>query len=199
MISNSDLNKNLNTDIKDEGKLIVLSGPSGVGKGTIVRRLLEEDDCFKLSVSATTRAPREEDAEGVTYFFKTVDCFKDMIDNGEFLEWAVYNGNYYGTPLNAVRQSLKKGYNVILEIEVQGAVKVKEKCPEGLFIFIAPPDTETLRKRLCGRGSESQDEIEKRVAAAESELKLKDEYDYIVTNNIVDEAVSEIKRIIEKA
>lgn len=178
------------------GRLIVISGPSGVGKGTVVRRLLKQNERLCLSVSATTRKPRKEDTEGVTYFFKDVDDFKKMVDDERFLEWAVYNGNYYGTPIDAVEKNLSDGLNVILEIDVQGAIKVMDKCPNGLFIFIAPPCTEELKNRLIGRGSESADEIERRVAAAESELKLKDKYDYVVINKVLADTVDEINNII---
>lgn len=188
------------TQVKDsgekKGRLIVISGPSGVGKGTVVRHLLEQNKKLCLSVSATTRKPREEDADGVTYFFKGVDEFKKMIEDERFLEWAVYNGNYYGTPIDAVKKNLSDGMNVILEIDVQGAIKVMDKCPNGLFIFIAPPCTEELKNRLIGRGSESAEEIERRVAAAESELELKDKYDYVVINNVLADTVDEINGII---
>ncbi len=182
----------------NKGRLIVISGPSGVGKGTIVRRILSECDKIRLSVSATTREPRTEDIEGVTYFFKTEDEFRSMIENGDFLEWAQYNGNYYGTPIGAVEETLKDGCDVLLEIDVQGAVNVMDKHREGIYIFIAPPSVEALRERLFGRGSEQPEEIESRVAAAEAELEMKDKYDYIVVNNILDDAVREIKDIIER-
>lgn len=180
-----------------KGRLIVISGPSGVGKGTLVKRLLSECKKLKLSVSATTRRPRSEDAEGVTYFFKTKDEFRSMIDESAFMEWAVYNDNYYGTPIAPVKEKLAEGYDVLLEIDVQGAMKVMEKCPDGIYIFIAPPSVETLRERLTGRGSESSEQIEKRVAAAEEELKLQDKYSYVVVNNVLDDAVEDIKKIIE--
>ncbi len=181
-----------------KGRLIVISGPSGVGKGTLVKRLLRECDRLKLSVSATTRKPRSEDAEGVTYFFKTKDEFRSMIENSAFMEWAIYNDNYYGTPIAPVREKLAEGYDVLLEIDVQGAMKVMERCPDGIYIFIAPPSVETLRERLTGRGSESPEQIDKRVAAAESELELKDRYTYVVVNNVLDDAVRDVKNIIER-
>ena len=181
-----------------KGRLIVISGPSGVGKGTLVKRLLRECDRLKLSVSATTRKPRSEDTEGVTYFFKTKDEFRSMIENSAFMEWAIYNDNYYGTPIAPVREKLAEGYDVLLEIDVQGAMKVMERCPDGIYIFIAPPSVETLRERLKGRGSESPEQIDKRVAAAESELELKDRYTYVVVNNVLDDAVRDVKNIIER-
>ena len=181
-----------------KGRLIVISGPSGVGKGTLVKRLLRECDRLKLSVSATTRKPRSEDAEGVTYFFKTKDEFRSMIENSAFMEWAIYNDNYYGTPIAPVREKLAEGYDVLLEIDVQGAMKVMERCPDGIYIFIAPPSVATLRERLTGRGSESPEQIDKRVAAAESELELKDRYTYVVVNNVLDDAVRDVKNIIER-
>lgn len=181
-----------------KGRLIVISGPSGVGKGTLVKRLLRECDRLKLSVSATTRKPRSEDTEGVTYFFKTKDEFRSMIENSAFMEWAIYNDNYYGTPIAPVKEKLAEGYDVLLEIDVQGAMKVMERCPDGIYIFIAPPSVETLRERLTGRGSESPEQIDKRVAAAESELELKDRYTYVVVNNVLDDAVRDVKNIIER-
>ena len=181
-----------------KGRLIVISGPSGVGKGTLVKRLLRECDRLKLSLSATTRKPRSEDTEGVTYFFKTKDEFRSMIENSAFMEWAIYNDNYYGTPIAPVKEKLAEGYDVLLEIDVQGAMKVMERCPDGIYIFIAPPSVETLRERLTGRGSESPEQIDKRVAAAESELELKDRYTYVVVNNVLDDAVRDVKNIIER-
>lgn len=181
----------------NKGKLIVISGPSGVGKGTVIKRILSECKNLKLSVSATTREPREEDTEGVTYYFKTKDDFRAMIDNDEFLEWAVYNDNYYGTPIASVERQRENGIDVLLEIDVQGAINIMDRCNDAKFIFIAPPSFDTLRERLCGRGSEKAEEIENRVAAAHDELKMKEKYDYIVVNDILDTAVREIIDIIE--
>lgn len=184
--------------MKNRGVLYIVSGPSGVGKGTILKKLLERNPDLSLSVSATTRKPRTEDKEGVTYFFKTKDEFEKMIEDKEFLEWAVYNGNYYGTPCGPVEESLAAGKDIILEIDVQGAVNVMNSIDGGVFVFIAPPDEKTLYERLRGRGTESDEEIEKRVAAAAAELKLKDKYDYIVVNDCLDTAVENIENIMKK-
>lgn len=181
----------------NKGRLIVISGPSGVGKGTIVKQLLADCEKLCLSVSATTREPRAEDAEGVTYFFKTKEEFLSMIDKGEFLEWTVYNGNYYGTPIAAVEERLDNGFDVLLEIEVCGAMSVMERCPDAMSIFIAPPSIEDLIERLKGRGSEPPEEIVNRVSAASAELDMQDKYDYIVVNSVIDDTVSTIKDIIE--
>lgn len=184
--------------MRNRGVLYVISGPSGVGKGTICRRLIENNPNVVVSVSATTRKPREEDAEGVTYFFKTKDEFERMIDAGEFLEWAKYNDNYYGTPKGPIEKLLDDGKDVILEIEVQGGLKVIGGDIPVVSVFIAPPDKETLVERLRGRGSESEEEIEKRVAAAEYELSKQGMYKYTVINGLLDEAVGQIEDIMKK-
>ena len=182
----------------NKGRLIILSGPSGVGKGTVVKRILAEVDNIMLSVSATTRSPREEDTDGVTYYFKTKDEFIQMIEDEKFLEWAEYNGNYYGTPLDAVNEKLNDGIDVILEIEIQGALNVMKRCPNALSIFIAPPSVDELRKRLIGRGSESDEEIKNRIAVAVDELKAQDRYRFVVVNDVLDDAVNKVKEIIER-
>ncbi len=183
---------------KNKGILYIISGPSGVGKGTICKKLLERNPNLSLSVSATTRKPRSEDTEGVTYFFKSKEDFEKMIEEKKFLEWAVYNGNYYGTPCAPVEESLNSGKDIILEIDVQGAVNVMEHFDGGVSVFIAPPDEKTLYDRLRGRGTESDEEIEKRVSAAAAELKLKDRYDYIVVNDCLETAVGDIENIMKK-
>lgn len=178
--------------------LIVMSGPSGVGKGTICKKLLSDNSDMALSVSATTRSPRPEDKDGVTYYFKTKDEFKNMIKNDEFMEWAKYNENYYGTPKKAVYNHLNSGRDVILEIDAQGALNLKPKYPEAIYIFIAPESTDVLYERLRSRGSEDEAEIEKRVKAAEWEISQKDKYDHVVINKVVDDAAQEILNIINQ-
>ncbi|MBR2022011.1 MAG: guanylate kinase [Clostridia bacterium] len=163
------------------GRLVVVSGPSGVGKGTVLKYVLERDD-FVYSVSATTRSPREGEADGVNYFFITRDKFEDMISGGELIEYAEYNGNYYGTPKFFVEKMLSEGKNVILEIEVKGAVQVKQIVPEATFIFIAPESREILEARLRGRGTETEDVIAGRLSIAEKEIRSCLMYDYIVIN-----------------
>lgn len=176
--------------------LIVMSGPSGVGKGTICKKLLSENDDIVLSVSATTRQPRPEDTDGVTYYFKTKDEFEKMIEDNEFMEWAKYNENYYGTPKKPVNEHLQNGRDVILEIDAQGAMNLMSKYPDAVYIFIAPENTDILYERLRKRGSENEAEIEKRVKAAEWEISQKDKYDHVVVNKVVDDAAKEIINII---
>lgn len=182
--------------MKSKGNLIVISGPSGVGKGTVCRRLLQECKDLSLSISATTRAPRTEDTDGITYYFKTREEFEAMIKNGDFLEWAMYNNNYYGTPLLPVQEKLDMGHNVLLEIDVQGALHVKSNFPDGIYIFIAPPDLDTLHRRLVGRGTENPEEIARRISAADLELSKQKEYDYVVVNDVLEKAVRDVKEII---
>lgn len=180
----------------DKGLLIVVSGPSGAGKGTVMNKLIAGGD-YALSVSATTRSPREGEQDGINYFFKTREEFEKMIADNEFLEYAEFCGNYYGTPLPYVNQKLDEGKNVILEIEVKGAFQVKEKCPEAVLIFLAPPSMKELEERLVGRGTESPEVIAERLARAMEELDLIDDYDYVVINDDVDEAVADIRSIVK--
>ena len=179
-----------------KGLLFVISGPSGTGKGTVMKHLLETGEYF-YSVSATTRAPRPEDKEGVTYYFVTRAQFEEKIASGEMLEYAEYSGNYYGTPKFAVENALESGKNVILEIETKGALQVREKMPEAVLIFILPPDIGTLRARLVGRGTESAEVIETRMAQVKREVALLPRYDYAIVNENgkAAEAAEEIMRI----
>jgi len=165
-----------------KGLLLIVSGPSGVGKGTVLKELFASSDDFVLSVSATTRVPRNGEEDGVNYFFKTKEEFEAMIENGELLEYASYNGNYYGTPKAYVDAKLNEGKNVILEIELQGAVNVKKLAPEAVMIFIAPESKDILHERLTGRGTESEDVIANRIAIAQKELRACLMYDYITVN-----------------
>ncbi|KDA49927.1 MULTISPECIES: guanylate kinase [Leuconostoc] len=179
------------------GLLIVLSGPSGVGKGTVRKAIFEEDGIdFQYSISATTRSPRKGEVDGEDYFFVTREQFEERINNGDMLEYAQYVNNYYGTPKSFIDQTLASGRDVFLEIDVQGALQVKSKMPEGTYIFLTPPDLTNLRSRLVGRGTDSSEVIEKRVAAAREELKMMINYDYAVENDVVSRAVDRIKAII---
>jgi guanylate kinase len=178
-----------------KGNLIVISGFSGVGKGTVVKRLVS-DYGYSLSISATTRAPREGEQDGREYYFKTVDEFRNLIDYNGFIEWAQYVDNYYGTPRKFVEQEMAAGRDVILEIETQGAMNVKRQYPDALLIFITATDAEALRKRLAGRGTESDEVIEKRMKRAAEESDYMENYEYIVVNDDLDECVHTVHSII---
>ncbi|MBE6612333.1 MAG: guanylate kinase [Ruminococcaceae bacterium] len=183
-----------------KGILIVISGPSGSGKGTVIKRIMEYDRSFIYSVSATTRAPRVGEKHGVNYYFIDRADFEARIAADMMLEHAEYCGNYYGTPKKEVWENLEAGRNVILEIEVEGAMQIKKKCPDALLVMITPPDFETLEARLRGRGDDvSEDVIQKRLATSKKELAKLSEYDYIVVNgdNMVDEAAHEIIGIVD--
>lgn len=178
-----------------KGVLLIISGPSGSGKGTIVERLVNELG-YVVSTSATTRNPRPNEIDGIHYFFKSIDEFEKMINEGELLEYAKFCDNYYGTPKKYVEQQLESGKNIILEIEVQGALQVKKKYNDAVLIFMMPPTLKELRKRLENRGTEDQKTIDKRINRAEEELELLPEYDYIVINDTVEEATKDIDCIV---
>ncbi len=179
----------------NKGLLIVLSGPSGCGKGTIVQEILKNGDCA-VSVSATTRAPREGEEDHVHYHFLSKEEFEQRIANDGLLEYAEYCDNYYGTPRAEVEAMRASGKHVILEIEVQGAFQVRERCPEAILVFTIPPSMAELRRRLKKRGTETDEVIEKRIARAQQELPLARHYDYIVLNNALEDAVSDFRSII---
>lgn len=179
-----------------KGLLIVVSAPSGCGKGTLLAEVLKNDN-FYYSVSATTRAPREGEADGVNYHFTTKEKFEELIAEGGVLEYAQYCGNYYGTPRQAVEDKLCEGRDVILEIEVQGAMKIKETCPDAVFIFILPPSVDTLKQRLEKRGTETADVIERRVSEARGEIEKAYNYDYVIVNDDLNKAVSEFIKVVE--
>ena len=179
-----------------KGTLYVFTGPSGAGKGTVLGRLLAEDDRLFFSISATTRAPRPGEQNGVHYYFLEKADFENRIAQGAFLEYASYNGNYYGTPKAPVEQKRAQGIDVILEIEVQGAMQIKKKRPDAVMVFIAPPSFEELASRLRGRGTEDEAKVQKRLETAKGELEQKDKFDYVVVNDTVDRAVDEIKGIL---
>lgn len=183
--------------MKERGLLIVLSGPSGVGKGTVRQAIFSQQDTkFEYSISVTTRNLREGVVDGVDYFFKSRDEFERMIENNKLLEWAEYVGNYYGTPVDYVEQTLQEGKDVFLEIEVQGALQVRNVFPEGLFIFLAPPSLSELKNRIVTRGTETDDLIENRMNAAKAEIEMMDAYDYVVENDDIQTACDKINAIV---
>ena len=185
--------------MEQRGILIVLSGFSGAGKGTLVKALLKKYNDYALSISMTTRAPREGERDGVEYFFSTREKFEETIVNNGLIEYALYCGNYYGTPRAYVEEQMAAGKNVILEIEIQGALKIKEKFPESLLIFVTPPSADELKRRLEGRGPESADVIAQRLARATEESEGIEAYDYIVVNDDLDTCVDEVHRLVEAA
>lgn len=182
---------------QDKGILIVVSGFSGAGKGTLMKKLLENYDNYALSVSATTRAPRQGETHGKEYFFKTVEEFEKMIAQDELIEYAKYVDNYYGTPESYVTDQLEAGRDVILEIEIQGALKVKEKYPDTLLLFVTPPSAEELKARLVGRGTESMEVIEARMRRAIEEAQYMDSYDYLIVNDDLDICMEEMHQVIQ--
>lgn len=185
--------------MKHKGELIVVSGFAGTGKGTVMKKLIAGYDEYVLSVSATTRQPRAGEIDGVHYFFKERECFLEMIEKDELLEYAEYVGNFYGTPKSFVEQKMAEGKDVILEIEIQGALKIKEKFPEAILLFLVPPSATELKSRLVGRGTETMDVIDKRLKRAVEESEGIDKYDYIVVNDDIDECVRNMHSIIQAA
>lgn len=183
--------------MSNKGKLVVVSGFSGAGKGTLMKALMEQyGDDYALSVSATTRDPRPGEKDGIDYFYVTTEKFKQMIEADELIEYAQYVKNYYGTPKAYVQQQLDLGKNVILEIEIQGALKIKKQFPETILLFVTAPDAKTLRDRLVGRGTETQDVINARLARACEESEGIENYDYLVVNDTVDHASALIDQLI---
>ncbi|MBQ1190362.1 MAG: guanylate kinase [Lachnospiraceae bacterium] len=183
--------------MKQQGILAVVSGFSGAGKGTLMKALLEKYDNYALSISATTRRPREGEVHGREYFFMSVDEFEALIANDQLIEHAKYVSNYYGTPRSYVEEKMAEGKDVILEIEIQGALKVKEKFPETLLIFVVPPSAEELKKRLIGRGTETMEVIEQRMNRATEEAEAMDAYDYILVNDDLNKAVESLHNLIQ--
>ena len=182
--------------MKKKGLLIVISAPSGGGKGTVLKELFRRNGNLRMSVSATTRAPRPGEEHGVHYYFITQDAFKQNIENGAMLEYAEYCGNFYGTPKAPVQSWLDEGYDVVLEIEVQGGRQIKAAAPDCVSVFLLPPSLEVLEKRLRGRGTETEAVIEKRLAAAREEIPCVRDYDYAVINDTVEQAVLDIEAIL---
>ena len=179
------------------GKFIIISGPSGVGKGTICNVLLKELNAW-FSVSMTTRTIREGEIDGVNYYFISKEEFRRRIEEGKLLEYNIYNDNYYGTPKDIVLEKMEEGTNVILEIDVNGARNIKNIFPDALLIYIAPPSIDVLRERLISRGTENLETIENRLKIADNELKQIDFYDYVVINDNLDKAIDDVKNIILK-
>jgi guanylate kinase len=183
--------------MQEKGLLIVLSGPSGVGKGTVRKEIFSQpNNDFEYSISMTTRAPREGEVDGVDYFFKSKEEFEELIRRGKLLEYAQFVGNYYGTPVDYVRATLDSGKDVFLEIEVKGARQVREKFPEGLFIFLMPPSLSELKNRIVTRGTETEDLIHNRMLSAREEIEMMSLYDYVVENDYIEHACEKVKAII---
>ena len=183
---------------QSESKLFVISGPSGAGKGTLVSRVREQMPNLGLTVSATTRGPRAGEVDGVNYYFLTDDDFTARIEAGEFIEWARVHDHRYGTLASEVERNLATGQSLILEIDVQGALAVKERFPDAVLIFIEPPSLEVLRDRLIGRGSETPESLELRLHTAESEMRLRDRYDEVLVNDDLDRATEELIAVLHR-
>ena len=182
--------------MKNQKKLIILTGPSGVGKGTVIKEILGKEKEFWLSISATTRKPREGEKDGENYYFLNQETFKEMIEQNLFLEWAQFAGNFYGTPLPSVNEKIKQGFTVLLEIEVEGAKQIKEKFPNSLSIFLLPPDIPELERRIRSRGTEKEEAIKKRLLRANYEISVSNQFDFALTNRNVDETAKKIIKLI---
>lgn len=179
-----------------KGLLIVISGASGTGKGTVCKKILADLPKIAYSISATTRAPRPGEVDGREYYFLNVEEFKAWIAEEKFLEYAEVYGNFYGTPLNKIEERLNRGEDIILEIDVQGALNVKKKCPEGIYIFLLPPSLEELKNRIEGRGTETPESLARRLKNAVAEIKIGLQYDYVVVNDTIDNAAAQIEAIL---
>ena len=182
-----------------KGVLYVFSAPSGCGKGTVLKELFGRNDNIYYSISATTRAPREGEENGVSYYFVTKERFLELIESGGMLEYAEFCGNYYGTPRKAIEDRLEQGCDVVLEIETAGAMKVKRACPEAVLIFMLPPSIEVLKHRLIGRGTDSEEVIKRRVSEAEREIHMSYKYDYVFVNDELSKAVDDLENIMKSA
>ena len=180
------------------GRLFIIAGSSGVGKGTLIQRFMANNSSLKLSISATTRKPRPGEVDGVNYFYITENEFKEAIDNNEFLEWAIFSNNYYGTKQSFVEKSLSKGIDLILEIETQGAFQVKEKIKDAVLIFILPPSQQILEERLRGRNTEDEETIRVRLDFARKEIEASEKFDYKIVNDNIDVAVQNLQEIFDK-
>ena len=183
--------------MNNQKKLIILTGPSGVGKGTVVKEILGKDKKIWLSISATTREPRQGEKDGENYYFLNQEKFKEMIEQNLFLEWAQFAGNYYGTPFSSVNEKIKNGFTVLLEIEVEGARQIKNKFPNSMSIFLLPPDKAELERRIRNRGTEEEEEIKKRLSRANYEISVSNQFDFALTNYNVDETAKKIIKLIK--
>ena len=182
--------------MKNPEKLIIITGPSGVGKGTVVKNILSKDKNIWLSISATTRKPRKGEEDGRDYYFLNLKKFEEMINKEMFLEWAEFAGNYYGTPINIIKDKIKNGYKVILEIEVEGACQVREKFPNTISIFLLPPSKKELENRIRNRGTDDEKSILKRLERADFEINSSKDFDYVLENYEINKTVDEILKII---